>query len=109
MNVAVFLEDAIAVGGVGVAAVGISLAALTGNVAFDALGSIGVGLLMGGVSTFVIAKNRRLLGQSVPESTSAVVDLLLKDEVSERASSEHQPQQTNKQTVAREPASAAAV
>ena len=145
MNVAVFLEDAIAVGGVGVAAVGIGLTALTGNVrhptylvhppkkhththrlyiinsfddydlmipfaslglfviytcvpacvragwvgalsvrwqvAFDALGSIGVGLLMGGVSTFVIAKNRRLLGQSVPESTNAVVELLLKDEV----------------------------
>ena len=51
------------------------------QVAFDALGSIGVGLLMGGVSTFVIAKNRRLLGQSVPESTNAVVELLLKDEV----------------------------
>ena len=82
MNVAVFLEDAIAVGGVGVAAIGISLTAITGNMAFDALGSIGVGLLMGGVSTFVIAKNRRLLGQSVPESTHAVVELLLNDEAS---------------------------
>jgi hypothetical protein len=82
VNVAVFLEDAIAVGGVGVAAIGISLTAITGNMAFDALGSIGVGLLMGGVSTFVIAKNRRLLGQSVPESTPAVVELLLNDEAS---------------------------
>ena len=54
MNVAVFLEDAIAVG-VGVAAIGISLTAITGNMAFDALGSIGVGLLMGGLD-FVIAK-----------------------------------------------------
>ena len=35
---------------------------------------------MGGVSTFVIAKNRKLLGQSVPESKRAVVALLLRDE-----------------------------
>ena len=48
--------------------------------AFDALGSIGVGLMMGGVSCFVIAKNRRMLGQSVPGSKASVVELLLKDE-----------------------------
>jgi len=81
VNVAVFLEDVIAVGGVGVAAAGIGLTVCTGNVAFDALGSIGVGLLMGGVSVFVIAKNRRLLGQSVPKSKAKVVALLLQDEI----------------------------
>lgn len=80
VNVAVFLEDAIAVAGIGVAAAGIGLTALTGHVAFDAMGSIGVGCLMGGVSVFVIAKNRRLLGQAVPESKASVVELLLKDE-----------------------------
>ena len=158
VNVAVFLEDAIAVGGVGVAAAGIGLTALTGNGCYDAVcalgscrrkgvsfpsahattpcwvrlrtgfllspfarlfalapfcqfffclcffssfyiclafslsrgsltfcslvvslpplfgclrakvGSIGVGLLMGGVSAFIVSKNRRLLGQAVPDS-----------------------------------------
>ena len=43
------------------------------------MGSIGVGLLMGGVSFFIIHKNRALLGQSVPSSTPEVVDLLLSD------------------------------
>jgi len=81
VNVAVFLEDAIAVGGVGVAAVGISLTAATGSVVYDAMGSIGVGVLMSGVSFFIITKNRRLLGQSVPDSKAQVVDLLLNDEV----------------------------
>lgn len=47
---------------------------------FDAMGSIGVGALMGGVSFFIIAKNRRLLGQSVPDSKEQVVELLLNDE-----------------------------
>lgn len=37
MNVAVFLEDAIAVGGVGVAAAGIGLTALTGSGTYDAV------------------------------------------------------------------------
>ena len=39
---------------------------------YDAMGSIGVGLLMGGVSFFIIHKNRALLGQSVPSSTPEV-------------------------------------
>jgi hypothetical protein len=49
-------------------------------VVFDAMGSIGVGVLMGGVSFFIITKNRRLLGQSVPDSKEKVVQLLLSDE-----------------------------
>jgi len=49
---AVFLEDLIAVGGVGVAATGIGLSAVTGNSMYDAAGSITIGLLMGGVSLF---------------------------------------------------------
>lgn len=47
INVGVFLEDAIAVGGVGTAALCIGLAQMTGNAAFDAFGSIAVGGLMG--------------------------------------------------------------
>lgn len=80
VNVAVFLEDAIAVGGVAMAVTGIGLTVVTGNVVYDALGSIGVGALMGGVSFFIVTKNRRLLGQAVPDSKMQVVELLLSDE-----------------------------
>jgi divalent metal cation (Fe/Co/Zn/Cd) transporter len=56
-------------------------------VVFDAMGSIGVGVLMGGVSFFIITKNRRLLGQSVPDSKEKVVQLLLSDEAVMRCGS----------------------
>ncbi len=46
--------------------------------------------MMGGVSVFVIAKNRRLLGQSVPDSKDAVVELLLRDEAVMRSESTQQ-------------------
>lgn len=45
---------------------------------YDALGSIGVGAMLGGVSCFLIRKNLNLLGQPVPARTEEVADVLLR-------------------------------
>jgi len=81
VNVAVFLEDSVALCGVGVAAACISLAELTGNAVFDAFGSISIGLMMGGVACFLVNKNRVLLGGQVPRRTDSVVALLEADDI----------------------------
>jgi len=68
-DVAVLLEDAGAVGGVGLAAACLGLSVLTDNPAFDAMGSIAVGGLLGGIAVFLINRNRRfLVGQSIDEA-----------------------------------------
>jgi zinc transporter 9 len=81
INVAVFLEDAVAVVGVGVAASCITMTYITGNPLYDAMGSILIGTMLGGVAIFTVNKNRAMLGQCTPEQTDAVVQLLLMDPV----------------------------
>lgn len=81
LNVGVFLEDAAAVVGVGVAMTSMGLAHATGNPAFDAAGSLVIGGMLGGVAWMIVTKNREILiGQSLaPARTHLVVETLRDD------------------------------
>ena len=80
MGVAVVLEDAAAVVGVGFAAAGLGLTELTGNPAWDGAGSIGIGLLLGASAVFLINRNQRfLLGPTPPSESVARMVAVLED------------------------------
>ena len=81
LNPAVLLEDSVAVIGVGVAAGAIGLTHITGNPAYDAVGSIAVGSMMGAVAIFIINRNRLFLGGAVPRRSADVVAMLAADEM----------------------------
>ena len=57
----VFFEDTAALLGLIIAAAGIGLHQATGDPVWDALGSIAIGLLLGGVALLLISRNRRYL------------------------------------------------
>lgn len=76
--VAVLLEDAAACLGVLIALATIGLTKLTGQVWWDAVGSILIGLLLGAVAIWLIARNKELLvGRAMPgEARSKVREVL---------------------------------
>lgn len=79
-TVAILLEDGAAVSGLVIAAIGIVLAYLTGNPAFDAASSIIVGGVLGLVAFYLVRENRELLlGRAVPEGIEdRFVDIMLR-------------------------------
>lgn len=82
---AIFLEDAAALAGVLIAAVGLGLHELSGSSVPDAVGSILIGLLLAAVAIMLINRNRRfLVGQEAdPRVRQAVLrEMLALPEVS---------------------------
>jgi len=77
------MEDGAALIGLGVASMCLGLSYYTGNVIYDAIGSILIGVLLGNIALFLIYKNSSsLLGRSVPHATKAkIVSILEKDPV----------------------------
>src|SRR5450755_630325 len=75
---AVFAEDFVALVTLGVAALGMALHQITGNVAYDAAGSILIGVLMGAAGLVLINLNRQLLAGMplTPEQRVVVLGLL---------------------------------
>lgn len=73
-TLAVCLEDSVAVVGVLIAGASIGLSYYTGNILWDAAGSLMIGLMLAGVAITLIIRNRSyLVGHSIPED--------LKDEI----------------------------
>ncbi|HEY4526611.1 MAG TPA: cation diffusion facilitator family transporter [Candidatus Paceibacterota bacterium] len=85
-TLAVYMEDAIAIFGILVAIIAVTLSYLSGNSLWDALGSLIIAALLGGTAIVLIIKNRAyLLGQSMPQDTQdAVIEFLNADPAIER-------------------------
>ncbi|MET0782689.1 MAG: cation diffusion facilitator family transporter [Leifsonia flava] len=88
---AVFAEDAAALIGLLIAFLGILLHQLTGSPVYDAIGSIGVGLLLGVVAIVLISRNRAfLLGEAIgAEDEQEVLGRLLQRADIDRVTSLH--------------------
>jgi len=73
-TLAVLYEDGLAVGGIIIALISIVLTYLTGQIYWDAVGSILIGLLLGAMAIFLIAKNRNyLITMSIPKDIEEIV------------------------------------
>jgi len=85
-TLAVVYEDSLAVLGVFIAAVSIILTYLTGNIYYDSIGSIIIGLMLGVVAILLIAKNRNfLLTKSIPKEIEEIIlDILNEDPTIEK-------------------------
>jgi zinc transporter 9 len=80
--VTVLLEDSASVTGVLLAASMLGLAQYTHNTVYDAVGSIGIGGLLGAVALFLIRRNSRaLVGQSIPREDLKEIIALLESDV----------------------------
>jgi cation diffusion facilitator family transporter len=76
----VLLEDTGALAGLVLAFLGVLLATATGEAAFDALGSIGIGLLLGVVAVVLAVEMKSLLlGESASPETEAAIRLAVED------------------------------
>jgi cation diffusion facilitator family transporter len=76
----VLLEDTGALTGLVFALVGISLAEITGNARWDALGSIGIGLLLGVIAVILAIEMKSLLiGESVAPEVDAAIRAAILD------------------------------
>lgn len=77
-TLAVLLEDSVAVFGVLIAGVTIALSYITGNSAWDAIGSLIISILLAAVAIFLIIKNRSyLIGRAIPEKIKEeVIEML---------------------------------
>jgi len=80
-NVAVLMEDGVAVVGCGIAACCLYASQVTGNPIYDSMGSITIGSLLGVVAMVLIQKNRDLLvGSALPERrVTRVIAMLEQD------------------------------
>ncbi|QGQ22918.1 cation diffusion facilitator family transporter [Gimesia benthica] len=79
-SVAVILEDGAACLGVMIALISILLTKMTGSPYWDAIGSIGIGVLLGGIAVWLIIRNQELLvGPSIPQETKEQVQRILKN------------------------------
>jgi zinc transporter 9 len=84
-TLAVLLEDSVAVLGLILASAGIAVTHFTGNPLWDSLGSIIVGLLLGGVAILLVLENRTLLlGRAAPDRVEAKFTELLRARASVR-------------------------
>jgi cation diffusion facilitator family transporter len=75
-----FTEDAIALCGAVIALVGITLARVTGNAVFDAIGAVVIGLLLMGFALALAWENKRLLmGESLPPEVEDRIRRAIRD------------------------------
>jgi len=79
--VAVLLEDSAALAGILIAATSLGLTSYTGNLLFDAIGSITIGGLLGFVAVFLIQRNAdSLVGRSIdPDRLRKIINVLEND------------------------------
>ena len=78
--VVVLGEDVAALMGLVFALIAVALATITGNPVYDAIGSIGIGVLLVLISIFLAVKIKSLLiGRSADDETSAAIRSLLEN------------------------------